>query len=96
MKQAKWEVDKRFHLRVAPDEPVYTISVVCRFVELPVWTLRQLDRLGVLSPTRTAGQSRLYCSRDVERLRYIRFLMQSEKVNASGVKIILKTKGYLR
>jgi hypothetical protein len=37
-----------FDIHISPDEPVYVISVVSKLTDLPVWTLRQLDKAGIV------------------------------------------------
>ena len=51
-------------------------------------TLRQYDRLGLVSPARTSGRGRRYSRRDVERLRRVQALSQ-EGVNLEGIRRIL-------
>jgi len=41
-----------FDIQISPDEPVYVISVVSKLVGIPVWTLRQLDKAGIVCPKR--------------------------------------------
>ena len=79
-----------FDIRISPDEPVYVISVVSKLVELPVWTLRALDKAGIVKPKRIGKKSRLYCLKDVKRLEYIHYLMEDKGVNIHGIKIILE------
>jgi len=79
-----------FDIYISPDEPVYVISVVSKLVDLPVWTLRQLDKVGVVRPKRIGKKSRLYCLKDVKRLEYIHYLMEDKHVNIHGIKIILE------
>ncbi|MBU0504172.1 MAG: MerR family transcriptional regulator [Candidatus Omnitrophota bacterium] len=79
-----------FDIQISPDEPVYVISVTSRLVDLPVWTLRQLDKAGIVCPKRIGKKSRLYCLKDVKRLEYIHYLMEEKQVNIKGIKIILE------
>ena len=79
-----------FDIQISPDEPVYVISVVSRLVDIPVWTLRQLDRKGVVCPKRIGKKSRLYSLKDMRRLEQVHFLMIEKRVNISGIKIILE------
>lgn len=79
-----------FDIQISPDEPVYIISVVSKLVDLPVWTLRQLDKAGIVHPTRAGKKSRLYSLKDVRRLEYIHYLMEDKHVNIHGIKIILE------
>ena len=71
------------------EEPLYYISVVARMVNLHPQTLRHYERLGLLQPTRTEGNVRLYSPRDVERVRKICRLSDELGVNLAGVDIIL-------
>ncbi len=79
-----------FDIKISPDEPVYVISVVSKLVELPVWTLRALDKAGIVKPKRIGKKSRLYSLKDVKRLEYIHYLMEDKGVNIRGIKIILE------
>ena len=80
-----------FDIYISPDEPVYVISVVSKLVDLPVWTLRQLDKVGLVCPKRIGKKSRLYSLRDIKRLEYIHYLMEDKRVNIHGIKIILES-----
>ena len=80
-----------FDIHISPDEPVYVISVVSKLVDLPLWTLRQLDKAGIVRPKRIGKKSRLYSLKDVKRLEYVHYLMEEKHVNIHGIKIILKT-----
>jgi len=77
-------------LKISPEEPVYVISVVCRLVNIPVWTLRQLDKAGVVKPKRIGKKSRMYSLKDLKRLEYVHYLMETKRVNIHGIKIILE------
>jgi len=79
-----------FDIQISPDEPVYVISVVSKLVELPLWTLRQLDKKGVVCPKRIGRKSRLYSLKDIKRLEYVHYLLEDKGVNISGIKIILE------
>jgi DNA-binding transcriptional MerR regulator len=74
---------------IDPEEPVYVIGVVSHLVRLPIWTLRILDREGIVKPRRRAGRARLYSLEDMRRLIHIRHLCQEQGVNWQGVRIIL-------
>ncbi|MCM8779932.1 MAG: MerR family transcriptional regulator [Candidatus Omnitrophica bacterium] len=79
-----------FDIHISPDEPVYVISVVSKLLDIPIWTLRQLDKQGVVRPKRIGKKSRLYSLKDIKKLEYVHYLMQDKHVNISGVKIILE------
>ena len=80
-----------FDIYISPDEPVYVISVVSKLVDLPVWTLRQLDKAGIVCPKRIGKKSRLYSLKNIKRLEYIHYLLEDKHVNIHGIKIILET-----
>lgn len=83
--------DARAHDRVHVDEdtPVYVISVAAQLSGLHPQTLRQYDRLGLVSPDRTAGRNRLYSLRDIERLRRVQRLA-NDGINLAGIQRILE------
>jgi MerR family transcriptional regulator/heat shock protein HspR len=71
----------------APDDaPVYVISAAAELSGLHPQTLRQYDRLGLVSPERTSGRGRRYSDLDIERLREVQRLSQDEGVNLAGIK----------
>lgn len=72
------------------DEPCYVISVVSRMVGLHAQTLRYYERAGLLEPSRSEGNIRLYSARDVERLRRIKSLTDDLGINLAGVEVIIK------
>lgn len=69
---------------------VYVISVAAELSGLHPQTLRQYDRLGLVSPGRAAGRGRRYSARDILRLREVARLSQEEGVNLAGIKRILE------
>lgn len=71
------------------DEPIYIISVAAKLVCLHPQTLRYYDRIGLMRPTRTSGQTRLYSRADIERLKKIIRLTDDLGVNLAGVEVIL-------
>jgi MerR family transcriptional regulator/heat shock protein HspR len=79
-----------FDIQISQDEPVYVISVVSKLVDLPVWTLRQLDKAGIVCPKRIGKKSRLYSLRDIRKLEYIHYLMEEKGINLNGIKMILE------
>lgn len=68
--------------------PLFVISVAAELAGMHPQTLRQYDRLGLVSPTRTAGKSRRYSMRDVSQLREIAQL-SSEGVSLEGIRRVL-------
>ena len=75
---------------VSEDTPVYVISVAAELSGLHPQTLRAYDRLGLVSPGRSAGRGRRYSLRDVVLLREVQRLSQEDGVNLSGIKQILE------
>ena len=75
---------------VSDETPVYVISVAAQLSGLHPQTLRAYDRLGLVSPGRSAGRGRRYSLRDVVLLREVQRLSQEEGVNLSGIKQILE------
>ena len=75
---------------VLAEEPVYVISVAAKLAELPTWTLRVLDKEGIVRPQRTAKDRRLYSDKDIAHLARIRYLTEERGVNMAGVKLILE------
>src|SRR4051812_49907945 len=74
---------------VAEDAPVFVISVAAELAGMHAQTLRQYDRLGLVSPGRTAGGGRRYSPRDVALLREVQRLSQEDGVNLAGIKRII-------
>ena len=69
--------------------PVFAIAAAAELSGMHPQTLRQYDRLGLVSPTRTAGKSRRYTMRDIMQLREIAAL-SAEGLNLEGIRRILE------
>src|SRR4028118_490782 len=67
----------------------YTISAVAEIYEIHPQTLRLYEREGLLKPSRSDGNTRLYTDVDLERLEVILSLTRELGVNLAGVEIIL-------
>lgn len=67
----------------------YTISAVAELFEIHPQTLRLYEREGLLKPSRSDGNTRLYEDADIERLEVILSLTRDLGVNLAGVEIIL-------
>ena len=78
------------------DRPIYMISVAAELVGMHPQTLRIYESKGLVRPKRTAGNTRLYSERDVERLRVIQKLTTELGLNLSGVEIVLKLEDQLQ
>lgn len=73
-----------------PDSPIFVISVAAELAGLHAQTLRSYDRLGLVSPGRSAGGGRRYSARDIALLREVQRLSQEEGVNLAGIKRIIE------
>lgn len=71
-------------------EPLFVISVAARLVEMHPQTLRKYEREGLIAPSRTTGNLRLYSDSDIERLRQVKFLVEARGLNLSGVQLALE------
>jgi MerR family transcriptional regulator/heat shock protein HspR len=72
------------------NDTVFVISVAAAMAGMHPQTLRQYDRLGLVTPTRTGGGGRRYTERDVALLREVQRLSQEEGVNLAGIKRIIE------
>jgi MerR family transcriptional regulator/heat shock protein HspR len=75
--------------RIDHDAPVFVISVAAHLAGMHPQTLRTYDRMGLVSPRRTAKRGRRYSARDIARLRLIQRLSQDEGINLEGIRRIL-------
>ena len=71
-------------------EPVFVISIAAELAGMHPQTLRQYDRLGLVTPDRTGGGGRRYSQRDVDLLREVQRLSQEEGVNLAGIKRVIE------
>ena len=76
-------------MQVDGESPLFVISVAAELAGMHPQTLRQYDRMGLVSPKRTAGKSRRYSMRDVAQLREIQQL-SSEGVSLEGIRAMAK------
>jgi len=68
----------------------YMISAVAEMYGIHPQTLRLYEREGLLKPSRTEGNTRLYTDEDLQRLEFILTLARDLAVNISGIAIILQ------
>ena len=79
-----------------PAAPLFVISVAAELAGMHPQTLRQYDRLGLVTPSRTQGRGRRYSADDVQALREIQRLSQEEGINLAGIREILRLRRELR
>ncbi|MFZ1362433.1 MAG: MerR family transcriptional regulator [Candidatus Nanopelagicales bacterium] len=75
--------------------PVYVISIAAEISGLHPQTLRQYDRIGLVSPNRTVGRNRMYSLRDIRRLQQIQALADAG-LNLVGIQRVLELEDELR
>ena len=75
--------------QIPEDESVYVISVASQLSGLHPQTLRQYDRLGLVSPNRTVGKNRRYSLLDIVKLRNVQRLV-GEGINLAGIARIMQ------
>jgi MerR family transcriptional regulator/heat shock protein HspR len=78
-----------FEVDINPEDPVYVISIVSRLCDIPVWTLRELEKKGIIKPKRLGKKTRCYSKKQIKLLDYVHYLMEDQHVNISGIKVIL-------
>jgi MerR family transcriptional regulator, heat shock protein HspR len=74
-----------------PDESrgVFAISVAADMVSMEIQNLRVYERRGLVAPARSAGGTRLYSRRDIERLHRVRELL-ADGLNLAGIRRVLE------
>jgi MerR family transcriptional regulator/heat shock protein HspR len=72
------------------NEPCYVISIAARMVGMHQQTLRYYERVGLIEPSRSRGNIRLYSPSDIGRLRQIQRLIADLGVNLAGVEVIIR------
>lgn len=78
------------------DEALYVISKAAELAGMHPQTLRQYDRLGLVTPHRTKGRGRRYSSADIARLRQIQDLSQVGGINLAGIQQIIALQDEIR
>lgn len=71
-------------------KPLYMIGVVAEMLKVHPQTLRFYEKKGLVRPSRTEGQTRMYSAEDVEDIARLLRLTRDLGVNLAGVEIILK------
>jgi MerR family transcriptional regulator, heat shock protein HspR len=81
---------------VTDDRPRYMISVAADLVGMHPQTLRIYEAKGLVTPQRTAGNTRLYSDADLERLRLIQQLTTQLGLNLAGVEHVIRLEEQIR
>ncbi len=72
------------------EEPRYVISIAARMIGVPTHTLRYYEKVGIMEPSRSRGNIRLYSDSDIAHLKRVKNLMDELGVNLVGVEVILR------
>jgi MerR family transcriptional regulator/heat shock protein HspR len=82
-------------LSTGVDELIF-ISTAARMLGMHPQTLRKYERLGLVQPARTIGSMRLYSREEIERLRFIKRLVDDMGINLAGVQQLLEIAEVMR
>ena len=76
--------------------PAYFIGVVAEITEVHPQTLRHYERIGLVTPSRSPGNVRMFSQEDIERVRLIQRLTSDLGVNLAGVEVVLNMRDRYR
>ena len=71
-------------------QPRYVISIAATMLGVQTYTLRYYEKIGIIEPSRSQGNIRLYSDRDIAQLRRVKTLMDDLGVNLAGIEVILR------
>ncbi|MBN2238383.1 MAG: MerR family transcriptional regulator [Dehalococcoidales bacterium] len=71
-------------------EPRYVISVAARMLGVRTYTLRYYEKIGIIEPSRSEGNIRLYSDQDIAELKQMMGLMDDLGINIAGAEVILR------
>ena len=71
-------------------EPRYVISVAAKILGIQTHTLRYYERIGIVEPSRSRGNIRLYSEEDLSQLRHVKALIEELGVNLAGAEVIIR------
>ena len=72
------------------EDPRYVISIAARMLGVRTYTLRYYEKIGIIEPSRSRGNIRLYSDRDIAQLRQMKTLMEDLGINLAGAEVILR------
>ena len=81
---------RRVEASIDSERGVFMISVAAELAEMHPQTLRMYEARGLISPSRSPKNTRLYSQRDVERLKRIQRMTSEEGLNLAGVETVLQ------
>lgn len=71
-------------------EPRYVISVAAKILGIQTHTLRYYERIGIVEPSRSRGNIRLYSEEDLSQLKHVKSLIEELGVNLAGAEVIIR------
>ncbi len=71
-------------------EPRYVISVAARMLGVRTYTLRYYEKIGIIEPSRSEGNIRLYSDKDIAELKQMITLMDDLGINIAGAEVIMR------
>lgn len=77
-------------MNLRDNEPRYVISIAARMLNIQTHTLRYYERIGIIEPSRSRGNIRLYSERNIAYLRQLKTLMNDLGINLAGAEVILR------
>ena len=77
-------------MNLSDEEPRYVISIAARMLGVHTHTLRYYEKIGIIEPSRSGGNIRLYSEGDIVHLRQAKVLMDDLGVNLAGIEVILR------
>lgn len=72
------------------NEPRYVISIAARMLNIQTHTLRYYEKIGIIEPSRSRGNIRLYSERNIAYLKQLKTLMNDLGINLAGAEVILR------
>ncbi|MDG1840660.1 MAG: MerR family transcriptional regulator [Dehalococcoidia bacterium] len=75
---------------IPQDEPLFQISVVAKIIGVHQQTIRSYERLGLVQPARSIGNTRLFSTRDIDQLGQIVSWTTDLGLNLAGVEIMMR------
>ena len=75
---------------IPQDEPLFQISVVAKIIGVHQQTIRSYERLGLVQPARSIGNTRLFSTRDIDQIGQIVSWTTDLGLNLAGVEIMMR------
>ena len=72
------------------EDPRYVISIAAKMLGVETYTLRYYEKIGIIEPSRSRGNIRLYSDKDIAQLRQMKMLMEDLGITLAGAEVILR------